>query len=570
LWLFGLAVGVSVLVLSPEAHLLADRRADQFFVAGVGWSFIGSGLIVWRRRPGIPLGALMVGVGFLWFSARLAGQAPWSPVFTAGMWLSDLWVAAFAVFVVCCSQGRLTSRVDRLLVAPFVVAFVPLELLWLLFFDPVFFDPSGGAPENALLVWRDAGVADAVDWTQRALAVGGSVVLIAALSRRWLAASPPRRRSLTPIWAGAAAILLNASLAIWFKVGGAVPPQAFQWILLATWTTVPLAVLVDILRARLARSAVGELVVELSGNPAPTALRDALARALGDPSLTLAYWLPEYETYADLDGRPIALRPARSQTTTVVDRGGKPAAALLHDASLREDPTLLDAVVAAAGIALENARLHAELRARLEELRGSRARIVEAAQTERSRLERDLHDGAQQRLVSLSLELGLLETRFEADPAAKRSLEQARREVGQSLVELRELARGIHPAVVTGHGLDVALETLVARAPLPVRLSVVLDGRLSEAIAVAAYYLVSESLTNVAKHAQASSATVEVTQASGELVVEVVDDGVGGANTDTGSGLRGLADRVEALGGRLRVWSPAGRGTRVRAEVPCA
>jgi signal transduction histidine kinase len=151
-----------------------------------------------------------------------------------------------------------------------------------------------------------------------------------------------------------------------------------------------------------------------------------------------------------------------------------------------------------------------------------------------------------------------------------RALEQARREVSESLAELRELARGIHPAVVTRHGLDVALETLVARAPLPVRLRVALDGRLAEPIAVAAYYLVSESLTNVAKHACASSATVDIAQANGELVVEVVDDGVGGANTEGGSGLRGLADRVEALGGRLRVWSPEGDGTRVRAEIPCA
>jgi signal transduction histidine kinase len=310
--------------------------------------------------------------------------------------------------------------------------------------------------------------------------------------------------------------------------------------------------------------------MELRANAAPEHLRDSLARALGDPSLMLAYWLPEYESYADLDGRPIELPDDGDRATTLVERDGAHLAALVHDASLRDEPALLDAVGAAAGIALENARLHSELRARLEELRGSRARIVEAAQTERSRLERDLHDGAQQRLVSLSPELGLLEGRLEADPAAKRSLELARREVAESLAELRELARGIHPAVVTGHGIDVALETLVARAPLPVRLTVALDGRLPEAIAVAAYYLVSESLTNVAKHACASSAAVDITEANGELVVEVADDGVGGANTDMGSGLRGLADRVEALGGRLRVWSPTRGGTRVRAEIPCA
>jgi signal transduction histidine kinase len=242
----------------------------------------------------------------------------------------------------------------------------------------------------------------------------------------------------------------------------------------------------------------------------------------------------------------------------------------VHDATLRDDPALLDAVCAAAGIALENAQLQAELRARLVELKGSRARIVEATLLERQRLERDLHDGAQQRLVSLSIELGVLGGRLDGDADAKRALTKARRELAESLEELRELARGIHPAVVTGHGLAVALESLAARAPVPVRLAVDVASRLPEQVEVAAYYLVSEALTNVAKHAFASGAAVELTRANGELVVEVVDDGVGGANTSRGSGLRGLADRVEALDGRLRVWSPPDGGTRIRAEIPCA
>ena len=207
----------------------------------------------------------------------------------------------------------------------------------------------------------------------------------------------------------------------------------------------------------------------------------------------------------------------------------------------------------------------------LEELKGSRARIIEAAQTERQRLERDLHDGAQQRLVALSLELGLLEQRFEGDPDAKAALDQTRREVTESLRELRELAHGIHPAVVTGHGLAVALKTLVARAPLPVRLTVDLDERLPERQEVAAYYVVSESLTNVAKYARARQRPPSRSDSTdGRLLVEIVDDGIGGADTRRGSGLRGLADRVEALGGRLRIWSPAGGGTRVEAEIPCA
>jgi signal transduction histidine kinase len=227
-------------------------------------------------------------------------------------------------------------------------------------------------------------------------------------------------------------------------------------------------------------------------------------------------------------------------------------------------------VSAAAAIALENARLHAELHARLEEIRGSRARVIEAGQKERQRLERNLHDGAQQRLVALSLELGLLQAKVAGDPDLSGRLDQARGEVATSLEELRAVARGIHPAVVSGHGLEVALEQLAARAPLPVHLSVAVEGRLPESVEVAVYYVVSESLANIGKHAQASSARIDVAQAGGQVVLEVVDDGVGGVDTERGTGLRGLADRVEALEGRLRIWSPSGGGTRLRAEIPCA
>ena len=254
---------------------------------------------------------------------------------------------------------------------------------------------------------------------------------------------------------------------------------------------------------------------------------------------------------------------------TLIDRGGEHVAALIHDESVNDEPELLEAVEAAAAIALENAQLNAELHARLDELRGSRARIVEATQKERQRLERNLHDGAQQRLVALSLELKLLEMRFANDPEAREAIDSVRNELTESLHELRELARGIHPAVVTGHGLAAALESVAARSPVPVRLDVSLEERVPEAVEVAAYYLIAESLTNVAKYAEASAASVVVSRVDGELVVEVVDDGVGGADSEAGSGLRGLADRVEALDGTLRVWSPRGRGTRVRAEIPC-
>jgi signal transduction histidine kinase len=315
---------------------------------------------------------------------------------------------------------------------------------------------------------------------------------------------------------------------------------------------------------------VGDLFIELRADPGPAELRNCLARALGDPSLELAYWLPQYGSWADREGRPAELPAAGDRrTTTLIEKDGAPMAALVHDQSLGQEPGLLDAVTAAARMALDNGRLHAELRARLEELAGSRARIIEAAQQERQRLERDLHDGAQQRLIALSLELGRLAEQLGGDPGARARLDQARGEIARSLTELREVAHGLHPAVVSNHGLAVALESLAAGAAVPVRLTVGFEGRLPEQVEVAAYYVIAESLANIGKHAQAASATVDVWGANGDLVAEIADDGAGGADTERGTGLRGLADRVEALGGRLRVWSPAGQGTQVRAEIPC-
>jgi signal transduction histidine kinase len=332
---------------------------------------------------------------------------------------------------------------------------------------------------------------------------------------------------------------------------------------------VPVAFLIGLLQARLAHSTVGTLMLELQKGPTPGHVRDAMARALRDPSLTLSFWLPEFGRYVDFDGRPVEASGQDARASTPIDRDGTHVAMLMHDPALLDEPELLAAVTAAVGMALDNARLQAELRARLDELQGSRARILEAGQQERQRLERNLHDGAQQRLIALSLELGVLEAESDVDSEARVRLDRARSEIAASLEELRDVARGLHPAVVSGHGLAVALESLAARAPLPVRLTVAVEGRMPEAVEIAAYYVVSESLANVAKHSNASGATVDVRRAGGQAVIVVIDDGIGGADTELGSGLRGLADRVEALGGRLRMWSPRDGGTRLRAEIPC-
>ena len=214
-------------------------------------------------------------------------------------------------------------------------------------------------------------------------------------------------------------------------------------------------------------------------------------------------------------------------------------------------------------------RLNAELHARLDELAASRARIVTAADTERRRLERNLHDGAQQRLVSLLLSSRLAQAKVDSDPASARAaLAEMGEELALALEELRELARGLHPAVLTDRGLRAAVEMLAGRVPVPVEIADIADERLPEPVEAAAYYLIAEALTNVAKYAQASTVRVEVAAGEASVVVEVTDDGVGGADAAAGSGLRGLADRVEALGGSLEVVSPAGAGTTLRAQIP--
>jgi signal transduction histidine kinase len=254
-----------------------------------------------------------------------------------------------------------------------------------------------------------------------------------------------------------------------------------------------------------------------------------------------------------------------------VAREGECVAAIIYDASLREAEPHVEAVGAAASLALVNERLEAELRAKVDELRRSRERMLRIGFEERRRLERDLHDGAQQRLVAMALDIRMARSKLNDDPlAADRLLEAAGGELDSALEELRELARGIHPAVLTDRGLAAALETLATRAPVPVELARLPVERLPEAVELAAYFVVAEGLTNVAKYANASHATVGIERDNGRLVVEVSDDGVGGADPEEGTGLRGLADRIAVLEGRLEIASERGRGTTIRAQIPCA
>ena len=818
--LSALAVGLAGL-----GFLIAsDRHSDAIVIGAlslaIGWSFVGAGLVAWGRRPANPIGKLMCLTGFTWLLSVFSASSL-SGAYTLGLLFAGLALATSAHVILAFPDGRLGSTVERAVVVAAYVVSVPLQLLVLLVLDPATSRTDcGDCPENAILVSTVDGLADAIIVAQNVAAVLITVSVIVILARRWRAATPVARKTLAPVLFASSVtlgfgVLLFVSVLVWSDAETVV--RILTYVSLAT---VPLAFLVGLLRIRLASFNVIRLNAELARNPAPGRLREALGRALGDSTVTLAYWLPETQGYADVHGRPIERLAERPhQVVRIVERDGTRIGAIVHDESLLDQPELVDAVVAAAALALRNEQLQAELLARLdqlatsedrlralidasplaivevdldglvtfwnraaeqlygwtseevrgqelsfvpdpterdelrarlfageeirdietvrlrkdgslvevalaaapvydrsgnvvrymavsadvserklaqdelrherdfiaavldtaatlvivtdpegrfvrfnqacerltgyraeevmgvpywdlfiapeetegvrkavqrvwagdfpsenenhwllrdgtrrliawsntalldpdgeiefmvssgldvterkqaeEEVRASRARIVRAGDAERRRLERNLHDGAQQRLVALSLAIRMAGDRVRDDPeGAEALLAAADEELSQALTELRELARGIHPAVLTDRGLPLALDALASRATLPVSLDVVLDQRLPAPIEAAAYYVVSEALANVAKYASAEEATVTVACVNGAACVEVVDDGIGGADAATGSGLRGLADRVEALDGRLEVVSPPGAGTKIRAEIP--
>src|SRR5215207_102219 len=534
----------------------------------VGWSFVASGLVAWERRPDNTTGKVMVATGFAWFAHQLVwatSALPW----TLGQLLEPAYLLGAGFLLVSFPDGRLHTAAEHWICAVAVLNVGPLQVAWLLL---GYGDDRGcECPENLFQAVDAPAASEAIVRVQQGIGVLLAVATIVVLARRWRDASPSRRLVIAPVLVtGAVAFALlipwilndalGAPLADW-------PDVAVQLALAA----VPVAFLVGLLRTRLARVGVADLLVELGRPVPPGALRAALARALHDPSLTVAYWLADSERFVDADGRAVTMPDGPERTVTEVQREGRRIAALIHDPALADEPELVASAGAAAALALENERLQAELRARLEELRASRARIVEAAQQERRRIERDLHDGTQQRLVSIAMTLGLADSRLDRDPPAARSLlDEARASLTDALRELRELSQGIHPGILNERGLRAALEELAYSARLPLELEIALSQRLPDRVEAAAYYVVSEALTNIAKHAEASAVRIRVQRTDGRAVVEVADDGVGGADNARGTGLRGLADRVDALGGRLRVESPRGRGTVVHAEIPCA
>ncbi|UGS34167.1 sensor histidine kinase [Capillimicrobium parvum] len=297
-------------------------------------------------------------------------------------------------------------------------------------------------------------------------------------------------------------------------------------------------------------------------------VREMLAESLGDQSVSIAYWLPDRGRFVDEGGRSVTLpEPGTGRAWTAVDRDGRRVAAIIHDAALDTGPELVDAAAAASSMAIDNERLKADLRARLEELRVSRLRIVEAADAARRRLERDLHDGAQQQLVGLSLQLRVMRSRVD-DPGLLTEIDTLSQQLSVAMAELRELARGIHPTILTERGLGPAIAALCDRSPVATECHVAIDERLTDQVESTAYFVVAEALTNIAKYSGATLGAVDIHREGGELVVDVTDDGKGGAELEGGTGLRGLEDRLSAIDGTLSVSSPPGEGTHLQARMP--
>jgi signal transduction histidine kinase len=571
--LTGLAVAGVVacaVLLAIAIDSVGGHHRELITILGplIGAGFIGTGLLAWLRQPENGFGALMVAVGFSYcLSGLIVTTYSWP--FIAGLSLIAVPYAILFHILLAFPSGRIGNGRDRALV---IASYLTATVGW--WICMVLEDTTRlGVPANPLLLIDAPGVFDALARTRLAVVAVLIGVLGVVLVERWRVASASQRRAFAPVYVAGGVVL--ALYAVWSVFGALHLASGTQDTLerarVIALATVPFAFLAGLLRSRVAgAAALRELVARL-GERRPGVLRDALADALGDRSLELAYRLADRDEWVDVAGAPFELpAPGSGRSCTPVERDGRPIAMLVHATPAAEERELVQAVGAAAALALENERLDAELRANLKELHASRARIVESADAARRRIERDLHDGAQQELVALALGLRTARARVERDPgAAAELLDAASADLDAAIRSLRELARGIHPALLSDRGLGPALEALASRMPLPIEIGAMPADRMPEAVEATAYFVVAEAVTNVVRYAQATYASVDVQRLDDRVIVSVADDGVGGADPTSGSGLRGLADRVAALDGRLEVTSPAGAGTTVRATIPC-
>jgi signal transduction histidine kinase len=498
----------------------------------VGWTLIGCGLVAAGRRPESRTGPLMAATGFTWFLGNFSN---------VGM-AALAWVAAHLVYL---HRGPL----------------VQLVLTY----------PSGRASSRPARAAVAVGYAAAVItpvWRREVATILLAALLLGVAARDYVRAvgrARRMRRAALQAVAGLSVVLAGTAAArLLLPPGDVSGPLLLVYeaalCVLAGW------LLAGLLLAPWDRVAVTDLVVELGEAHAGT-LRGQLARALGDPSLEIGYWLPDRAVFVDAEGRTLVIPGSGSErSVTVVEREGRPVAVLVHDPDVLADPGLLEAVASAAQLAASHARLQAEVQARVVELEASRRRILVARDDERRRLERRLREGAERRLGQLADTLRR-SRRSASGPRTREQIAGAEAQLVRTLEELRRLAHGLHPRLLSERGLEDALTVLAKGFPVPVQVTVAGD-QVPTPVAVVAYFVCAEALANVAKHAVASRVAVSVTARDGLVRVEVEDDGVGGADPGRGSGLRGLTDRVETVGGTLQVASVPGQGTRLAAEIP--
>jgi signal transduction histidine kinase len=554
----GLAAGIVTLGIArddPAYWFAASSTVASAALLGAGLALVAGGIAAALRRPRNRAGPLLVAAGFAWFALEWNNPGIGSALaFTLGLAFYAS-CPPFALHAVFAYPGGRVGRAGTLALAGAYAAFAGLlGILPALFFDP---RTAGCAacPDNLLLVADRGSLAD--DLTRAGLLLGFvaplalAVLLVARVARsstgtRPVLAAGALYAVLVPVWVGASGdngYLANGSVErlAWLGQAGAL----IGLVLAGAWAR---------WRARHTRAAVARLVVDLAASPPPGTLRDRLALIVGDPHLVLAYPLSDGGRLVDADGRPVALPAALERTTLVGD--GRPVAVLGHAPRALDDEQLARDITEAARLALENERLQAEVRARLRELRASRARIVAAGDAERKRLERDLHDGAQQRLVGLSLALRLAVSRLDEKAAAE--LGEAERELRRASAELRELAHGIFPAVLADEGLAAAIEALAEDGRVPISAHRLPEARLDAAIETAAYSFVAEAARIATGRLTVSA------ELSGERLVLVVDaDGLDGFD------LEALEDRVGELDGRIHAERDGDAGLKLRAELPC-
>lgn len=520
----------------------------------LAWALVTASLVALERERWRRSRILLAVAGF----AVLAADLQWTKshtLWTVGFLVDLLWVALLVQGVLRFPEGRPWSHAARFVIASAYGAALGGQLIAALLLR-----------HSVIAVASHQSAADAVRRVEAIVGIAVGIVFLVLVVQRLLRLQQhSAHRAQAPfLTGGALAVAITLSWFAWAQTFGAgvYTPRTIGH---AAALLIPFGLVVGVVWSRASRRQASDLVVELRTGGAAT-LRDRLARSLEDPTLEVAYRLDQ-GGFVDGDGRPLELPEGPDRAVTMITARGDDVAALVHDPALLEEPALVESVRATAGLVLENERLAAQVRAQLVEVRASRARLIAATDAERRRLERDLHDGAQQRLVTLSIALGLAASR--GDSAEAEVLSRAQGELEEAIAELREFARGIHPLLLRDEGLDTAVEALARRAPLPVVVEGSAGDELPEAIQLAAYFVVSEALTNVVKHASASEVRVRLGRVQSSLVVEVQDNGVGGACAATDSGLAGLEGRLAALDARLVVESDPGRGTRLHTEIPC-